>query len=145
MPKDKSHKDFIIHDVNVAYPVGEDPVPLTPECLVDQAIPGITTIIYYGADVEPIIAVNPKEPSRIVAAWQNDRINNGGSLEIGIAYSHNGGKTWKHSVVPFQRCLGGPTNRVSDEWLSYSADGRRVFLTAAVFNSVPLDLPNDIQ
>jgi len=141
MPKHK----FVIHDVNIQYPPGTDPVPPNPEQLLAQAFPGKTVTIYYGSDVEPSLAVNPKHPSKIVAAWQNNRVNNGGALEAGIAYSHNGGKTWKHSVIPIQLSIGGLTNRVSDVWLSYSIDGKRVFLNALPFNVQHIGPPDAIQ
>ena len=105
------------------------------ECLDRQEVYGRTTIIYHGAAVEPTIAVNPKNKKRIVAAWQQDRISNGAALEAGIAYSRDGGESWHPSLVPFQICLGGIIQRSGDEWLSYSADGSKVFLCAAVLNA----------
>ena len=120
-----------ILDVNVGFPQGVDPVPLTADCICVQT-PGT---IFYGADVEVTIAVNPKNPCQIVAAWQNDRIDNGGALEIGVAHSEDGGQTWVQTVVPFQICIGGINQRVSDPWLSYSADGKVVYLNVLPFNA----------
>lgn len=123
-------------DVDVGYPFPEDPVPLDPGCILPQMIPGSSTTIFYGADVEPTIAVNPKKPNFIVAAWQNDRIDNGGALELPVAHSCDGGRTWSRSVVPFQACIGGITHRISDPWLSYSIDGETVYFSALIFNTV---------
>lgn len=108
---------------------------ISHECLDQQEVYGTTTTIFHGAAVEPTIAVNPKNPDHIVAAWQQDRISNGGSLEAGISYSIDGGKHWHKSKVPFQICKGGINQRSGDEWLSYSADGSKVFLCAAVLNA----------
>src|SRR5438874_12021390 len=105
---------LIVRDVNIQYPHGTDPVPPNPEDLFPQAFTGKTVTIYYGSDIAPTIDVNPKCPSKIVAAWQNNRVNNGGALEVGIAYSHDGGLTWGHSFVPIQFSIGGLTDRVSD-------------------------------
>lgn len=111
-----------------------NPVPKSPQCLLPQAVEGITTTIYYRSAVEITMAVNPICPNNIVAAWQQGRIDNGGALELGIAYSHNHGKSWTQTVVPLQLCIGGVHQRLSDPWLDWSIDGRRVFLNALAFN-----------
>lgn len=105
------------------------------DCYQAQEVYNTTTTIFQGAAVEPTIAVNPKSSKHIVAAWQQDRLSNGGSLEAGIAYSDDGGRTWHKSSVPFQICEGGISQRSGDEWLSYSADGSKVYLVAAVLNA----------
>lgn len=108
---------------------------LSHECLDRQEVYGTTTTIFHGSAVEPTIAVNPKHRKHIVAAWQQDRISNGASLEAGISYSKDGGKSWHLSRIPFQICDGGISQRSGDEWLSYSADGSRLYLCAAVLNA----------
>lgn len=108
---------------------------ISPECLDPQEVYGSTTTIFHGAAVEPTIAVNPRNPKRMVAAWQKDRISNGGALQAGVAYSKDGGKHWHNSYVPFQICECGLNQRSGDEWLSYSADGRNVYLCASVLNA----------
>ncbi|AYV84942.1 MAG: hypothetical protein Satyrvirus1_28 [Satyrvirus sp.] len=133
------YKSFIntkltLQHKNVGYNLSNDPVPDNLTCLVSQEIYGTTTTIYYGAAVEPTIAVNPYDRKNIVTSWQNDRINNGGSLEAGIAYTFNGGHTWYHTVVPFQVCIGGLFQRISDVWLSWSVSGRELYLVALLFN-----------
>src|ERR1700722_4873369 len=74
---------------------------ISSECLDAQEVYDATTTIFHGAAVEPTIAVNPKNKKHIVAAWQQDRISNGGALETGISYSPDGGKSWHRSTVPF--------------------------------------------
>jgi len=108
---------------------------LSHECLDRQEVFGTTTTIFHGSTVEPTIAVNPKNKKHIVAVWQQDRISNGGALNAGISYSRDGGRTWHKSTVPFQICEGGINQRSGDEWLSYSADGSRLYLCAAVLNA----------
>ncbi len=110
----------------------------TPEhhcCLMPQVYPGYSTTLYYNSAVEPAVAVNPKNKSHAVAAWQQGRFSDRGSLEIGIAYTHDGGKCWKHTVVPFQDCQRGFSQRVSNCWLSYSHNGDCLYLSALVFNA----------
>lgn len=127
-------------DVNVGYSAGNGPTPISDICLDPQVVFGtkkapVTTTIFYGAAVEPTLAVNPSNPNKIVACWQQDRISNGGSLEAGIAYSSNGGVTWNRTTVPTQVCTGGVTQRVSDVWLSYSSDGATLYLCILPFNA----------
>lgn len=123
-----------IHDVNIGYRHVNRPVPLNSNCLIPQAVIGETTTIYAGAAVEPSIAVNPKDRSNIVACWQQGRIDNGGALEIGIAFTKDGGISWKRTTVPLQICIGGISQRLSDGWLSYAPDGKRVYLCALILN-----------
>lgn len=136
-PQCEEEPQILVANVNAGSGlIGPIPVTSTP-CFLPQAIPGTTTTIWLGADVEPTIAVNPTCPAQVVAAWQSGRISNGAALEAGIAYSSDWGLSWKHTVVPFQLCLGGQWNRVSDTWLSWSVDGKRVYLNVLVLNVVP--------
>ncbi|MBA3752426.1 exo-alpha-sialidase [Candidatus Dependentiae bacterium] len=112
------------------------PSSVRTECLLDAGLPGRTTTVYQNSAVEPFLAVNPKNPCQAVAVWQQDRISNGGALEIGIAHTENGGKKWSRTIIPFQRCNGGITARSSDPWVSYSADGKKVYLTVLNFNDI---------
>jgi hypothetical protein len=108
---------------------------ISHECLDRQAVYNTTTTIFLKSSVEPTIAVNPKNKNHIVAAWQQGRISNGAALEAGISYSKDGGKHWHKSQIPFQICQGGISQRSGDEWLSYSADGSRIYLCAAALNA----------
>lgn len=104
-------------------------------CIDRQAVPGRTTTIYKRSSVEPTIAVNPKNGKHIVAAWQQGRISNGAALETDIAYSFDGGVSWQRSLIPLQVCDGGITQRTGDDWLSFSADGCKVYLCSALLNA----------
>lgn len=109
---------------------------ISHHCLDRQEIYNTATTIHIGAAVDPSIAVNPQDKNHIVACWQQDRISNGGgSLEAGIAYSQDGGNSWHTSAVPFQICSHGFTQRVSEVWLSFSKDGKVVYLAALFFNA----------
>src|SRR5438445_9270149 len=93
----RGHASFDVHDENIGF--NYSPNPISDECLLPQIIFGTTTTVHYGSVVEPSIAVNPKHAKHVVAAWQQDRINNGGGLDIGIARSKDGGKSWKQSLM----------------------------------------------
>jgi len=120
---------------NVGYRQSQLPVKIT-HCLDRIAVPRDKTIIHHGSAAEPTIAVNPKNPCNIVASWQQDRLNNGGALELGIAYTFDAGKTWQRTEIPFQICSGGSFQRATDVWLSFAPDGSRVYLCAYVFNII---------
>lgn len=108
---------------------------ISPECLDRQEVYNSVTTIYHGSSVEPTIAVNPRNAKKMVAVWQQDRLSNGGALLAGAAYSWDGGHHWHKSCIPFQVCQGGISQRSGDEWLSYSADGSKVYLCASVLNA----------
>jgi len=58
--------------------------------------------------------VDPADPARMVAAWQQDRIFGGGALGIVTAASADGGFSWRRSTPPLSVCSGGSYPRVSD-------------------------------
>src|SRR5437588_6524866 len=53
--------------------------------------PGIN---YPESEIEPWIDANPTDPRNLIAGWQQDRWNNGGSRGDVSAYTDDGGKTW---------------------------------------------------
>ncbi|MBA2307479.1 exo-alpha-sialidase, partial [Candidatus Dependentiae bacterium] len=113
-----------------------NPNRISTECLLAEAIPGRTTIVHYNSPVESFLAVNPQNACQAVAVWQQDRISNGGALDIGIAHTEDGGKSWSDSTIPFQNCNGGFTARSSDVWVSHSADGKKVYIGTLHVNAV---------
>jgi hypothetical protein len=77
-----------------------------------------------GSEVEPTIAVDPRDPRVLVAAWQQDRYTaGGGAAALGVAYSRDGGATWARAVVPGVTECRGRGGRNSDPWLSFGPDG----------------------
>ncbi len=85
--------------------------------------------LFKNAEVEPYIAVNPRNPLNLVGVWQQDRWSNGGAQGLGTGVSFDGGVTWRQSYLPFSRCAGGNAanggdyNRASDPWVSFSPNG----------------------
>ena len=63
--------------------------------------------MYQNAEVETHVAVNPLNPSNVVAYWQQDRWNDGGRAGNLAGYSLNGGTSWAFSAPRFSRCAGG--------------------------------------
>jgi BNR repeat-like domain len=85
---------------------------------------------YPNAEVEPFVAVNPKDRNNIIGVYQQDRWSNGGAHGLVTAYSFDGGAKFGHSFPPLSNCAGGtPANggdypRSSDPWVSIGPDGR---------------------
>ncbi|MBA3752514.1 exo-alpha-sialidase, partial [Candidatus Dependentiae bacterium] len=85
--------------------------------------------------VSPTLAVNPVDEKQMVAVWQQDRFSaGGGALDIAIARTNNRGDTWCLSTFPFQICNKGISARTTNPIISYSVDGKRVYLLAVPFN-----------
>jgi hypothetical protein len=88
------------------------------------------SVNYQNAEVETHSAVNPTNPNNVVAFWQQDRWNDGGSHGNLAGYSFDGGSTWAHSAPAFSNCAGGTGNtggyeRATDPWLSFSPNAAR--------------------
>ena len=83
---------------------------------------------YDDAEVEPQVAVDPTNPSRIVGVAQQDRWPDGGARGLTSWTSANGGASW--SKLPDVPCQGGPERfgRVTDPWVSYDGGGRAYFI-----------------
>jgi hypothetical protein len=78
-----------------------------------------------GAAVEPMVAASPAVPRRLIATWQQDRYEGGGSLAFGVSVSSDGGRTWRSRGVPgMTDCPSGGNDRSSDPWASIGADGK---------------------
>jgi len=91
-------------------------------------LPGETN--YPNAEVEPWIAVNPRDTDHLIGVWQQDRWQFGGSRGLLTGVSRNGGKTWRRTFAHFSRCAGGSAanggdyERASDPWVTFSPNGR---------------------
>ena len=75
-------------------------------------------------ELEPHVAVNPRDPDHLVAAWMA-RVRG----EVGAvlaARSRDGGRTWDRvAVLPFNACAGGGPGlpAVSDPWVAIGPEG----------------------
>ena len=86
-------------------------------------------INYLNAEVEPWVAVNPRNPEHVVGVWQQDRYTFGGSRGLATGVSHDGGSTWRTTYPHFSRCAGGNAanggdyERASDPWVTIAPNG----------------------
>jgi hypothetical protein len=81
------------------------------------------------------VTVDPTDPTRFVAAWQQDRWANGGAHGLVVATSVDAGASWARDEPPFSACAA-PTatvpSRVSDPWLAFGPDGTAYLTGLAV-------------
>jgi hypothetical protein len=104
-----------------------------------------TDTVYLNAEVEPYVAVNPRDPNNWVATWQQDRWSGGSSNGLLTAATADGGVTWTRTAVPFSRCAGGNAlnggdyERSTDPWVTFAPDGTvfqmALSVTGAAFNA----------
>ena len=101
---------------------GPSPYPLG----CDNATSGFA---YINAEVEPMLAVSPLDPTNVIGVWQQDRWTDGGARGLRTAFSHDGGRTFAFSQAAFSRCSGGTAanggdySRASDPWVSIGPTG----------------------
>jgi hypothetical protein len=76
------------------------------------------------SEVEPWVDVNPTNPLNIVGIYQQDRWSNGAAKSNVVTWSDDGGESWTQVAAPVgTACTGGPFDRATDPWLSFSPNG----------------------
>src|SRR5712692_9679161 len=85
-----------------------------------------TGLSYVKSEVEPFGAVNPKDPTNVIAVFPQDRWSNGGAHGLAAAVTKSGSTTVV--PLPFSKCAAGPPantpaslqyERASDPWVSF--------------------------
>jgi hypothetical protein len=85
---------------------------------------GQTGSVSINGEVEPSIAVDPRNSLHLVGVWQQDRWSNGGSRGIVAGVSMDGGSSWTSVPIPgVSEVTGGPLPRASDPWVSFAPNG----------------------
>jgi hypothetical protein len=85
--------------------------------------------LFVNAEVEPYLAVDPRNTQHLIGVWQQDRWSNGGARGIVVGVSNDGGKTWTQHALAFTRCGGGNAanggdyERASNPWIAIGPDG----------------------
>jgi photosystem II stability/assembly factor-like uncharacterized protein len=98
---------------------GASPVP---NCTAGQG--PADSVVFAGAEAEPWLSVNPKNPRNIIGFSQQDRWSNGGARALTFSVTHDGGRHWKKVLFPgVGQCTGGTYQRISDPGVSFAPDG----------------------
>src|SRR6476620_11736514 len=111
--------------------VGDSQVPVTAQSPFAPGCDGVpaTGTVYAGAEVEPQVAIDPREASHLIGVFQQDRWSDGGARGLRTGYSFDGGLTWSRTQTKFSRCTGGNAAnggdfaRASDPWVTIGPDG----------------------
>jgi hypothetical protein len=80
---------------------------------------------YPGSEVEPYVAVNPRDPRASIGVFQQDRWSDGGAHAGGVVWTRDG-VHYSEGLLPFGACgaKGGTDyERISDVWASFGPDG----------------------
>jgi hypothetical protein len=101
--------------------------------------PGGAGTNFTNSEVEPWMAVNPANPSNLLAAWQQDRWSSGGAEGLVTARSLDGGATWtRNANTKSSFCTGGRAangglyERASDPWVDFSPNGTAYLMSLSV-------------
>lgn len=74
--------------------------------------------------VEPDVAVSPVDRNVAIAAAHDSRFPDGGAVDISVAWTADGGRSWRHAPVRgITTATGGPYDRASDPVLAFGPDG----------------------
>jgi len=92
---------------------------------------------YVNAEIEPYVAINPLNPSNLIAVYQQDRYPNDRANGALASVSFDGGRTWQvpklEDQPQFSRCASGSEahegdfEHASDPWVSFGPDGIAYF------------------
>ena len=114
--------------------------PFAPDCNgAPQSVAAVRD-----SEVEPWIDVNPGNAKQMIGVYQQDRFSTGGANGLGTSVTTDGAATWRELKVgelpTFTRCAGaaagsvGDYERATDQWLTYSADGKTAYQMSLSFN-----------
>lgn len=80
--------------------------------------------IQRGAEAGPVVAVNPRDPRNLVAAFEQDLDEGQNALSVLVVVSRDGAETFHRVLVPgLSRCTGGDPLYVADPTLAFGGDG----------------------
>ena len=91
------------------------------------------------SETEPMVSVNQSNRANVVGMWQEDRWSTGGSRNLVIGTSTDGGKTWTNIPVQgLSTIAGGEFQRLTDPWVDFGP-GNRVYAFSLAFDDTGPD------
>jgi len=120
---------------------GADPFTSCTKDNVHQQETTFGSFLYPNTSIEPWVAVDPTDPSRLLVGHQQDRWSDGGARSDIDALSNDGGATWTNAIPPnppgVTECTGGKDARASDPWTAFANDGTALFLSLVLDPAKP--------
>ncbi len=145
---------------------GEDVRPDVPAQNAEQSLPRVSgpspfvadcngpgfpiTAAYVNAEVEPYVAINPRDPSNVIAVYQQDRYPNDRANGVLASASFDAGRSWQVPELKdqpqFSRCASGSEapegdfEQASDPWVAFGPDGIAYFAAPAFDQATTAEL-----
>jgi hypothetical protein len=117
---------------------GADPFASCTADNVGQQEKAFGSVLFPNTSIEPWVAVDPKDPSRLLVGHQQDRWDDGGSRGLVGVVSNDAGGTWTDTIPQGQtRCTGGKVDRASDPWTAFANDGTALFFSLVLDPAKP--------
>src|SRR5260370_11034446 len=112
---------------------GADPFAACTADKVDQQETTYGSVLFPNTTIEPWVAADPTDASRLIVGHQQDRWSDGGARGLVGVVSNDGGATWADSIPQgVTECDGGAGARASDPWTAIANDGTAFFLSLAL-------------
>jgi hypothetical protein len=112
---------------------GTDPFTSCTKDNVGQQETAFGSVLFPNTSIEPWVAVDPTDTSRLLVGHQQDRWSDGGARGDIDALSNDGGATWTNPIPPnppgVTECTGGKAARASDPWVAFANDGTAFFMS----------------
>jgi hypothetical protein len=109
---------------------GADPFAACTTDNVNQQETTFGSVLYPDTAIEPWVAVDPTNISRLLVGHQQDRWSDGGSRGLVGVVSFDGGATWTNTIPSgITRCADGMSRRASDPWVAVANDGTQLFMS----------------
>ncbi|MGF6963412.1 hypothetical protein OKW43_000417 [Paraburkholderia sp. WC7.3g] len=88
------------------------------------------SVLFPATSIEPWLAADPTNPSRLLVGHQQDRWDDGGSRGLVGVVSNDAGSTWTNTIPSgVTDCTGGKFRRASDPWVDFAKDGTAFFFS----------------
>jgi hypothetical protein len=120
---------------------GADPFTSCTKDNVGQQETTYGSVLFPNTAIEPWVAVDPTNTSRLLVGHQQDRWSDGGARGDIDALSNDGGATWTNPVPAnppdVTECTGGKRARASDPWVVFANDGTALFMSLVLDPAKP--------
>src|SRR5215469_2898888 len=94
--------------------------------------------VYPDTAIEPWVAVDPTDASRLLVGHQEDRFNDGGARGLVGVVSNDAAASWKDTIPQdVTKCTGGNFIRASDPWTAFAQDGTAFFFSLVLDPAKP--------
>src|SRR5215469_3636568 len=117
---------------------GADPFAICTADNVHRQQTVFGSTVYPDTAIEPWVAADPTDASRLLVGHQQDRWNDGGDRGQVSVVSNDAGSSWKDTIPPgVTKCTGGDFIRASDPWTAFALDGTAFFFSLVLDPAKP--------